>query len=493
MRPMSFAARRSAAAPALAGLLIAIGVCGRLVGDDDVVGAAAPRVKPPATSAGPAAAEGPFVVSLVNGDRITGSILSLDAAAVRLQPDVAVGTPLDVPLARIDDIGRSAPPQPLEPRGDRLYPLAGGVIHGTLEGIDARGITIDAHLVGMLTLPLDAVGAFVRDGTEQPERTAAERFHEIHDASGSRLVGQAEFTPSGATLTADGLTATVAIRQVAAILFPGDGRVDAEDAGRAPQRCTLELLNGSQVVGTAPRLERDRLVVTLAPERHVAVPVDNVSRVSFGTGTPAGRRIVFWSQFADLDEEVAHMVAALREGLPRGWMLEAEGQGPKPDELAAALKTAGVLVVPEMESFGAGNDVDAAAIGRDVKAFLGRGGTVVIAGVDDDSAEFWDQAELFSLSSAERAEEDEDEFTVVRGHPLARDVGDSFEAVNATFALETEDPGFEPVARIADGGAAVLVKKVGRGTLVLLGMDYYKRSPAIDRVLVNAVTLRRGR
>jgi hypothetical protein len=38
----------------------------------------------------------------------------------------------------------------------------------------------------------------------------------------------------------------------------------------------------------------------------------------------------------------------------------------------------------------------------------------------------------------------------------------------------------------------VLVKKAGRGTVVLLGMDYYKRSEAIDRLLVNAATQGRG-
>jgi hypothetical protein len=84
-------------------------------------------------------------------------------------------------------------------------------------------------------------------------------------------------------------------------------------------------------------------------------------------------------------------------------------------------------------------------------------------------------------------------FTLLPGHPLAAGVGDSFASVNATYEYETEDPQLEPIATRPGGGAAVLVKRFGRGRLVLLGMDYYASSDAVDRLLVNAVTLHRVR
>lgn len=442
--------------------------------------------------------EGPFAVTLVNGDRITGTIVGLEAGSLRLKPDVTPEAAVELPCARIDGVSRTGDAAALQPRGDRLYPVAGGVIHGPLSAIDAQGITVDVHLVGPITLPFAAVSAFVRQGNDQPERSAAARFAEVHDVSGSRFVGGIDVGPSALTVTAEGVTATVAVRQVSAILFPvtaerrRDG--DGPDDHARPLRCTLELLNGSEIVGVDPRLDETGIVVGIAPDRTMAVPLDRIARLSFGSGAgpaAARRRVVFWSQFADPEEEVAHMVEALREGLPPGWSIEMDGGGPQAADLAAALQPAGVLVVPEMESFDGAADVEAAAVGRDIKAFLGRGGTVVIAGVDDDTMPFWEEAGLLSLSAAERTAGGE--FTFVRGHPLARDVGDSFKGVNATYEFETQDGDLVPVARGADGAAAVLVKKVGRGSLVLLGMDYFERSEAIDRILVNAVTLGRGR
>jgi hypothetical protein len=95
------------------------------------------------------------------------------------------------------------------------------------------------------------------------------------------------------------------------------------------------------------------------------------------------------------------------------------------------------------------------------------------------------------VSGADRV--DDETFTFARGHRLGKDVGESFEAVNGTYAYETDDEKLEPVAKARGGAAAVLVKKIGRGAVVLLGMDYYERSAAIDRVLVNAATHARGR
>lgn len=492
----------------VAACLVAVSCGGPAWAEDDIAGPGDERPSKSAVDAAPATvadedSEGPFVVSLVNGDRITGTLVGLDERTLRFKPDAAVDAAVDVPLARVDDVGRSVPAEPFEPRGDRVYPVTGGVIHGELEGIDAQGITIDAHLVGTMKLPLETVAAFVRDGVEQPERTAPARFHEIHDASGSRLVGHVDFAPTGLAVTAEGLAATVALRQVDVILFPsdqaaadGENAVEIEGEGEADadRLLTLELANGSEIIGRRPQLEQDRIVVELGGGKRVPVPLEHVSRMSFGSeGGPAGgrRRVVFWSTFADTEEEAAHMVEALREGLPRGWQVEADGEFAGIADLAEALGKAGVLVVPEMEEFEADEAPDTEQIGALLRGFLTRGGTIVVAGLDDSTASYWEATGLFSVTSSDR--QDDGSFTFVRGHPLAAGAGESFEAVNGTSAYETEDEDLVPVARQRDGAAAVLAKRVGRGSIVILGMDYFERSDAIDRVLVNAATAGRGR
>jgi hypothetical protein len=115
---------------------------------------------------------------------------------------------------------------------------------------------------------------------------------------------------------------------------------------------------------------------------------------------------------------------------------------------------------------------------------------VVLAGLGDKPAAYWKSAGLISLTANKR--DNEAEFRLLKGSPLADGVGDSFTSVNATQVYETDDPQFEAVASRDGGGAVVLVKRVGRGTMVLLGMDYFATSDAVNRLLVNAVTIQRG-
>lgn len=444
-----------------------------------------PRPEEPAVGE-PAERTGPFVLLLTNGDRITGRLVGIDAQHIRFRPDATGDVDLTVPLPKIEGLERSSPPAPVEPRGDRVYPAAGGLIHGTLTAIDDRRLAIDAHLVGPLELDLAGVAAFVRHDARQPERSAADTLHEVHESAGSRLVGKAAFQRNGVRVSAPGLSAEVGLREVTAILFPVAERTAAAEAERAAV-CSLALMNGGEIVGTAPRLEEGRIVVGIGGGRTAAVPLDHLARAGFG-GAPAGRRrVLLWTRCADQGEEAAHMAEALENGLPAGWKVVADADIDAAEKLGAALKTAGVLVVAEMENFDEDQLPDPGDLGLTLRAFLARGGTVVLAGVGDDANAYWGRTGLVSLSTVQRAEEGE-EFALGRGHPLARGVGDSFAAVNGTHEYTTDDEALRPVASRDGGGAAVLVKKAGRGTIMVLGMDYYERTAAIDRLLVNAVT-----
>lgn len=482
--------------PAVAALLV-LGLAAGVTAEDDFpvkargnAAAGGQRTRVAEAPDEPAEPGGPFVLALANGDRLTGTLVGLDAGRLRFRPDATGDVDLAVPVAKIEGLERSVPEDRVEPRGDRVYPVAGGVIHGALTEIDARRIAIDAHLVGPLELDLGTVAAFVRHGAEQPERSAADALHEVHESAGSRLVGQVDFQPAGVKVSSPGLAAEVALREVTAILFPVAERPGAPAAERATI-CTLELMNGAEIVGTAPRLEDGRIVVGLGGGRTAAVPLEHVARAGFGGAVAGGnRRVLLWARCADPEEEAAHMAEALEEGLPAGWKVVVDAETDEAEKLAAALKPAGVLVVAEMESFDEDELPDPGELGRTLRAFLARGGTVVLAGVSDSAQGYWEEAGLVSLSSSSRVVDVE--FECVRGHPLAKGVGDSFAAVNGTEEYETEDETLRPVAAREDGGAAVLVKKAGRGTIVLLGMDFYERSEAIDRLLVNAVTQGRG-
>lgn len=451
----------------------------------------------PATDRGELRA-GPFVVSLANGDRLTGRILSLDAERLQFRPDVARDEDLDIRLSRLARIERSRREQPVEPRGDRVYPLAGGVMYGTLVGVTTRSLKLDTHLVGPVQLPLDTLAAFVKNGQDVPLRTAAPDLHEVTGRGGDPRIGTAVFASGGLTISHGMETTTVPLHEVEAILFPSpEPRPEPAFAGPEPERpptCVIKLLNGGEIVGSQPQFERDLISVAMAGVGRVAVPIAHLDQLSFTApdlafGGP--RRVIFWSTCADHDEEVKHMAEALAAGLPKGWQLDAETEHPTLADLEADLLKAGVLVVPEMEAFNHGEKLpEPQQIGKVVRAFLERGGTVVLAGVGDGPAAYWKAAGLVSVTSNQRASKAD--FHFAKGTPLAAGVGDSFAAVNATHAYQTDDAEFEPVATRDGGGAAVLVKRFGRGSLVLLGMDYYATSAAVNRVLVNAVTLRRG-
>jgi len=452
-------------------------------------------VETPVAVAGDAEAAdagGEFVVTLDNGDRLTGTLVALDSRRLRFRADVAGDAEIDLPAGRLERLDRRVEIEPVEPRGDRFLPLDGGLIHGELTRVEQGALVIDAHLIGPLRLPLDAVSAFVRQGGELPDRKAAPRLHEVHAAAGNRLVGGLEFTPTGVAIQSEGLAATVAMRNVNAILFPVAEEAAGPDPAAAASACMLELLNGAEVVGRGPLLAEGQITVGTPDGRTIAVPLAHVARVTFDGGLAGTRRVVFWSAGTDAEEERAHMIDAARKGLPPGWQVDDAALATDVAELEAALRKAGVLVVPELEGFDADSLPPAADLGRLLRAFLGRGGTVVVAGMAGENLEYWNATGLLTVSAAERVS-DGNEFRFVAGHRLARGAGESFTAVNGTHTYKTDDEGLKPVASHADGDAAVLVKRSGRGRLVLLGMDYYETSPAVDRVLVNALMLGRGR
>lgn len=432
---------------------------------------------------------GPFVVALVNGDRLTGTITTLGPRGLQIRPDVAAGGVVELPLATVDCVDRSVPIEPLEARGDRLNPVTGGAISGDLVGMTAQGVTVDAHLVGRVQLPLTALAAFVREGEAPPERTAAPRFSEVHVKSGSLVVGHLAFEATGLGVSNAGMSAKIAFDQIRAILFPVDApAVPAEDG----TSCRIELCNGSEIFCAAPELDGTVLRVRIGGTAPVAVPLDHVSRLSFAGGGPAGgrRRVLVWSTHADGEEEVKNMLTALREGLPAGWTVDVDAALTGLDALARGLQATGVFIVPEMESFNPRRAPDPGRLGVVLREFLTAGGTVVICSIDGETQDFWENTGLVSLTGLDRVDEDGDDgtFEFVRGHWLGAKVGDSFQGTNGTYAYQTDDDALRPVAVNPEKTAAALVKKVGRGRLVLLGMDYFTRSEAIDRVLVNAVT-----
>lgn len=432
---------------------------------------------------------GPHVVALVNGDRLTGTITMLGARGLQIRPDVAAGGAIDVPLAKIESVERSVPLEPLEPRGDRLLPVAGGTLSGDLVGMTAQGVTIDAHLVGRVQLPLAGLAAFVREGGELPERSAPPRFSEVHVKSGSVLVGHLAFESNGLGVSNAGMSAKIASEQIGAILFPAAGAAAGAADGAA---CRIELCNGSEIFCAPPELKDDALLVGMGAAGPVAVPLAHVSRLVFAGGGPAAgrRRVLVWTTLSDGEEEVRNVVTALRDGLPPGWAVDADADLADADAIARGLGAAGVFLVPEMESFNPRRAPDPGLVGKALRGFLTAGGTVVICSIDGNTHEFWENTGLLSLTAFDRVDEDGDDgtFEFVRGHWLGAKVGDSFQGTNGTYAYTTDDEALQPVAANPAEAAAALVKKVGRGRIVLLGMDFFTRSEAIDRVLVNAVT-----
>lgn len=438
-------------------------------------------------------AAAPFVFEFAGGDVLSGELAGLGATALRLKPSIAPTVTLEVPLAKVTGFGRPSVDS-LPPRSDldSLVLRDGARLNGRFVGIEGAQVRFDAEGVGTVRLPFDLVESIVKSGLSPSGRLgAADRF-QVATRSGSVLFGN--LTAEGsATLVVSGVdvSSRLSADAVASILFP-EPQTAATPYAKGVIVVNVELANGSILSGTGAELKGSQLSFLLAGKQSVSVPLLSVARVSFGeTGAFASsKQVLLWSAFADLSGggERDNTRAVLSEGLGAAWkIVELESREVSAD-LKAKLLASRALVIPEPENY----DADSVELGAALKPlladYLAKGGTVVLLGATGGSLSLYAEAGLIELTEAGSVWGDEYlSWTAAAPAAYRKGVDAEFPSLNATYlyAAAAATPA-TPFAEY-DGMSAILLRKVGRGRVVVMGFDYYEIKDGAARALVNAI------
>jgi cytochrome oxidase Cu insertion factor (SCO1/SenC/PrrC family) len=202
-----------------------------------------------------------------------------------------------------------------------------------------------------------------------------------------------------------------------------------------------------------------------------------------GVVAPGG--VLAWIPCADEDEEYAHVVEAL------GFRPQ-ETRTRSASELRALLAGIGVLLIPEQEEC---SESSLASLGSDcgsvLREFLDRGGTIVGMSYAKGAEDILRGAGILPGVNDDEDITGETVRVAVPSHPLAAGVASSFKAENGTTDFSGVSAAATVIVKDADGDPVVFVQAVGRGTVVMLGFDFYQYNSDMAQLLRNAVSLSR--
>lgn len=438
-------------------------------------------------------AAAPFAFEFAGGDVLSGELAGLTATALRLKPSIAPTVTLEVPLAKVTGFARPAV-DALPPRSDldSLVLRDGARLNGRFVGIEGAQVRFDAEGVGTVRLPFDLVEYLVKPGQVVPVRIgAADRF-QVTARSGSVLFGTLAAEGSATLVVSGGdVTARLSADAVASILFP-EPQTPAAPYAKGIIVVNVELANGSVLSGTGAELKGSQLSFLLAGKQSVSVPLLSVLRVSFGeTGAfSSSKQILLWSAFADRSSggERDNTRKVLADRLGSTWKLvELESPDVSAD-FKAKLLASRALVIPEPESY----DADSVKLGAALKPvladYLAKGGTVVLLGATGGSLALYKEAGLIELTEAGSVWGDEYlSWTSAAPAAYRKGVDAEFPSINATYLYAAD--GTTPATSFAEyeGMSAILLRKVGRGRVVVMGFDYYEIKDGAALALANAI------
>jgi hypothetical protein len=468
------------------------------------------------------------VLSLQNGDQISGRLHRLGDGRLSFCPDVAPNTAVAIDLEKVDRLALREAPEEKEKEkdgrgeGDLLTLRDGSVLYGRFVKLTDDALHFDLEGTGTLAFPRKVVDGLAAQvgGAASGDTLHEPGHHAVTLKSGSVLVGDLTQEASGALRVSGGaVEARFGYPAVAAIAFPRppeeelptwaksgpalDAEEPDEDSGMAPVqfrakkdegvRAIVTTVRGTRLSGTKPALEDQRLAVSLAGGHRVRLPVEQIVDLAFtSTGATALRRqVLVWGAFSDRTEEFPRTVSILKEQLGAGWTVTENFSATLEEGFVSTLARAGVLLIPEMERGGSAEQLKQAATRLKPLAarFLGRGGNIIILGTTSGQTSFLREAGLLDVQQASSSSDSEVAFTA-RGRRLARGVGDAFTTTNSTQFYRI-GPALNAVALAGtEAGSPVVGRRVGLGWTILMGMDYYESNPQTQTLLINAITHR---
>jgi hypothetical protein len=446
---------------------------------------------------GPAEPGFDWVLQFQNGDSLHCRLEKLSATHVTVTWQVAPDSPVVLGMNDIADLERANVPDETERRGADLLRLHDGTtLYGRLLSLSAARIEYES-LLGKLSLPIGRVMELNRRrgeppaiGEPRPDETVIVTAGEhvfsgkLREGDGGRLV-----------VAGDGFTAEVDPAKIMSIFFPAPEpeAVSADGEGKPTPGVILRLRDGSTVAGLSPRIEKGVLHFRLAsmPQRIPLTEVAGLGFIDLGEFSSRAtlQSLLVWATHADAGDELKKTLAIVGEQLPK-WTVTIDKSDAFDARFRRVLFGMRTLLIPEMEKW---DVTDPASLGKQLQpiaaSFLRSGGNIVICGVQQAQTGFLREAGLLDVTAGANA--DGQPIRVLAGASHIGDgLPDDFRGPNATT---TYTLGESLQARaLADAGdrAVIVGRRVGRGWVIVLGMDFYATTPAASRALANAIQLR---
>jgi len=435
-----------------------------------------------------------WVLTFQNGDLVHCRLIGLTKTKLTVAWEIAPDSPVSLDLSKVNDVRRESVEADAPTSGDALRLKDGSLLRGRVVRFFPDEVEFDVPRVGRLTVPGRDVQELVRDAPDRELPQASESEHVVLTKAGNLLTGKLEQGDAGKlVLRSETVSASIDYESVAIVLFPATSGQEEEDPdGKAPPGVQVKTRYGSALAGKEPSLEEGVLAFRMGSGEPVRIPVaelEQITFLSFGelVGRAGMRSLLVWSAFADPNDELRKTLDIVRNELKR-WRIEEIKKPGFDEDFRRALFRARTLLVPEMEKWSA----DPAALAREfrpmAKAFLRAGGNIVVCGAQNKHLEFLKEAGLVDLRVQGTVDNQNIAFTA-EGAKLGAGAG-GWRAVNATWSYGI-GPSIRAVPLASAGTRHVAVgRRVGRGWMVVLGMDFYLTNPSASRVLTNAIQLR---
>ena len=426
-----------------------------------------------------------WIVDMASGDRLQGQLGAVGPSSIKLVLRGTTGSSVDVAAKDIVSLSQDPAPKAVATGADRLELADGSLFLGRYVRVEKGVVLFESAMLGALRVNLDQVSLLTVGGATPPAEPKDPAFAAALAKGGSIAVGALKaMTGTDLTLGAAGEETKLASSALAALRMPAK-------AAATPPAGYVELAfaNGERVGGSSPELRSGTLFASGPGGLRVGVPIDKVASISFGQASlSALRSVLVWGAWADQaeDGEHAYVLGILRDGLA-GWTVTDTREEYPGRDFAAALLKARTLVVTEAENWYSA-DVGrlADALEKPLAEFLARGGNIVISSPQSDALGFWRDIGLIDLEGGD-FNDGTVPFTAQGKAAVGAGLGSSFETINGTsFYMEG---GSWPVEVWAENeyGIVVASRKVGKGRVIIVGMDYFDPSDETARVLVNAV------
>lgn len=426
-----------------------------------------------------------WIVDMASGDRLQGQLGAVGPASIKLVLRGTTGSSVEVAAKDIVLLVQDPAPKAAATGADRLELADGSLFLGRYVRVEKGVVLFESAMLGALRVNLDQVALLSVGGALPPAQPKDAAFAAVLTKGGSIAVGAVKtMTGTDLTLGAAGEETKLASSALVALRMP------AKAASTLPAGYVeLSFANGERVGGTSPELRSGTLFASGPGGLRVGVPIDKVASISFGQAGQAGfKSVLVWGAWADQAEDGEHeyVLGILRDGLP-GWTVTDSREEYPGRDFAAALLKARTLVVTEAENwYSADVGLLADALEKPLAEFLARGGNLVISSPQSDALGFWRDLGFIDLEGGD-FNDGTVPFTAQGKAAVGAGLGASFETINGTSFYS--DGGSWPIEVWAENeyGIVLASRKVGKGRVIVVGMDYFDPSDETARVLVNAV------